>query len=181
MQIAVSATNVVCPVWATRKLPDEVDTSAALPTFASGEAASTVSDTTRLLTLPLTIGRGGALMGPPSPSGAVGLLPPQPSRSDARVASEAAWHAWTQNSLRVLGSMATRFCNTCASVIGVPQGADQPTPMRPDTPRRRVLVVEDELPIREILRLHLELAGFDLDEVGDGRDALDRPRPRKLR
>jgi DNA-binding response OmpR family regulator len=31
-------------------------------------------------------------------------------------------------------------------------------------PARRVLVVEDELAIRELLRLHLELAGFALEE-----------------
>jgi DNA-binding response OmpR family regulator len=42
--------------------------------------------------------------------------------------------------------------------------------------RRRVLVVEDEHPIRELLRLHLELAGFDIDETGDGREGLDRTR-----
>jgi DNA-binding response OmpR family regulator len=40
-------------------------------------------------------------------------------------------------------------------------------------PARRVLVVEDELAIRELLRLHLELAGFVLEESGDGRRALD--------
>lgn len=45
-----------------------------------------------------------------------------------------------------------------------------------ETPRRRVLVVEDELPIRELLRLHLDLAGFDIEEVGDGRVALERAR-----
>jgi len=43
-------------------------------------------------------------------------------------------------------------------------------------PRRRVLVVEDDLAIRELLRLHLSLGGFDLDEIGDGRAALDRAR-----
>ena len=41
---------------------------------------------------------------------------------------------------------------------------------------RRALVVEDEVAIRELLRLHLELAGFTLDEAGDGRRALDRAR-----
>jgi DNA-binding response OmpR family regulator len=39
--------------------------------------------------------------------------------------------------------------------------------------RRLALVVEDERLIRELLRLHLELAGFTLDEVGDGRTGLE--------
>jgi DNA-binding response OmpR family regulator len=48
--------------------------------------------------------------------------------------------------------------------------------MNPDDKPRRALVVEDELAIRELLRLHLQLGGFELDEVGDGRMALDRAR-----
>jgi len=36
----------------------------------------------------------------------------------------------------------------------------------------RVLVIEDEPPIRELLRLHLSLAGFDVTEAGDGSRAL---------
>ncbi len=43
-------------------------------------------------------------------------------------------------------------------------------------PARRVLIVEDEAPIRELLRLHLSLAGFVVDEIGDGTAALDRLR-----
>ena len=43
-------------------------------------------------------------------------------------------------------------------------------------PARRVLLVEDEAAIRELLRLHLSLAGFDIEEVGDGRTALERVR-----
>ena len=42
--------------------------------------------------------------------------------------------------------------------------------------QRRALVVEDELPVRELLRLHLDLAGFDVEESADGRDALRRLR-----
>jgi DNA-binding response OmpR family regulator len=41
---------------------------------------------------------------------------------------------------------------------------------------RRILLVEDDAPIRELLRLHLSLAGFEIDEVADGRTALDRTR-----
>src|SRR5262245_53047028 len=36
----------------------------------------------------------------------------------------------------------------------------------------RVLVVEDEAPIRELLRLHLSLGGFDVTEAADGSRAL---------
>ena len=46
----------------------------------------------------------------------------------------------------------------------------------PVAPPRRVLVVEDEAPIRELLRLHLELAGFSIEETADGRQALDAAR-----
>jgi DNA-binding response OmpR family regulator len=41
---------------------------------------------------------------------------------------------------------------------------------------RRALIVEDESSIREIVRLHLSLAGFDTEEVADGRAALVRLR-----
>ena len=39
-----------------------------------------------------------------------------------------------------------------------------------------MLIVEDEAPIRELLRLHLSLAGFAVDEIGNGAAALDRLR-----
>jgi DNA-binding response OmpR family regulator len=42
--------------------------------------------------------------------------------------------------------------------------------------RRTVLVVEDDASIRELLRLHLDLAGFAIEEAEDGRRALDRAR-----
>ena len=41
---------------------------------------------------------------------------------------------------------------------------------------RRVLIVEDEQPVRELLRLHLELAGFEVEEAAEGRGALRRLR-----
>jgi DNA-binding response OmpR family regulator len=39
-----------------------------------------------------------------------------------------------------------------------------------------VLLVETELPVRQLVRRHLELAGFHLEETSDGRTALDRLR-----
>src|SRR5438093_12828295 len=45
-----------------------------------------------------------------------------------------------------------------------------------DSGRGRALVVEDEAAIRELLRVHLALNGFDIDEIGDGRAALERKR-----
>jgi DNA-binding response OmpR family regulator len=47
-------------------------------------------------------------------------------------------------------------------------------------PSRRVLVVEDEPAVRELLRLHLEQGGFEIEESGDGRDALRRLRDRQF-
>ena len=40
----------------------------------------------------------------------------------------------------------------------------------------RVLVVDDEPPIRDLCRVSLELRGFDVDEAVDGEDALARLR-----
>jgi DNA-binding response OmpR family regulator len=45
----------------------------------------------------------------------------------------------------------------------------------PDKPRR-ALIVEDESSIREIVRLHLSLAGFETVEIADGHAALNRLR-----
>jgi DNA-binding response OmpR family regulator len=50
----------------------------------------------------------------------------------------------------------------------------------PGEPNRRALIVEDEASIREIVRLHLSLAGFDTEEVADGRVALDRVRAERF-
>ena len=46
------------------------------------------------------------------------------------------------------------------------------TPAPADSPRRRVLVVEDDDAIRELLRLHLALAGLEVVDVADGNRAL---------
>jgi DNA-binding response OmpR family regulator len=43
-------------------------------------------------------------------------------------------------------------------------------------PRRRALIVEDEAPIRALVRLHLSLAGFDIEESGDGLEAVAKAR-----
>jgi DNA-binding response OmpR family regulator len=42
--------------------------------------------------------------------------------------------------------------------------------------RRRALIVEDESSIREIVRLHLSMAGFETEEVADGHAAWNRLR-----
>ena len=42
--------------------------------------------------------------------------------------------------------------------------------------KRRILVVEDEPAIRELLRLHLTLAGFEIEEAAEGTFALERAR-----
>jgi two-component system OmpR family response regulator len=49
-----------------------------------------------------------------------------------------------------------------------------------DTPKRRVLIVEDEPSIRELLHLHLALAGYEVDESGDGSTALALVRDTKF-
>jgi DNA-binding response OmpR family regulator len=54
------------------------------------------------------------------------------------------------------------------------------TDRSPGRARRRLLVVEDEAAIRELLRLHLSLAGFDIDESADGTAALERARAEKF-
>jgi DNA-binding response OmpR family regulator len=50
----------------------------------------------------------------------------------------------------------------------------------PANPARRALIVEDEASIREIVRLHLSLAGLDTEEVADGHAALQRLRAERF-
>src|SRR5262245_15483259 len=45
-----------------------------------------------------------------------------------------------------------------------------------DNAHQRILVVEDEPSIRALLRLHLSLANFHVEEIGDGTDALNLAR-----
>ena len=51
------------------------------------------------------------------------------------------------------------------STGGVPSDGGLPN-------RRRALVVEDDVAIRELLRLHLSIAQFDITELADGAEAL---------
>ena len=48
-----------------------------------------------------------------------------------------------------------------------------------DSARRRILLVEDESPSRDLLRAHLSLADFEIEEVGDGAVALECARSTK--
>ena len=50
----------------------------------------------------------------------------------------------------------------------------------PVNPARRALIVEDESSIREIVRLHLSLAGFETEEAADGHAALGRLRAERF-
>src|SRR3954471_2940332 len=75
--------------------------------------------------------------------------------------------------------------NAAVSVLSrvhsVPAGRHAAAPAAAATAaRRRILLVEDEAPIRELLRLHLSLAGFDIDEVADGTKALERARTERF-
>jgi len=47
-------------------------------------------------------------------------------------------------------------------------------------PALRALVVEDDTAIREILGLHLGLAGFAVEDLADGRQALERIRQQRF-
>ena len=46
--------------------------------------------------------------------------------------------------------------------------------------RRRILLVEADAPTRELLRLHLSLAGFDIEEIAEGTAALECARTRRF-
>lgn len=50
----------------------------------------------------------------------------------------------------------------------------------PGTDVRRVLVVEDDASIRDLLQLHLGLAGFEVEDEANGRAALDRARQQRF-
>src|ERR1051325_1054529 len=101
VQVAVSAVNVPADVCATRKLPDEVCTSAAPPTGLSGELASIVSVAAPPTTPALTVGSCGTSLG-------LVELPPQAGSRPASDSSVSAWPALTQNSRRVRVSLGMR-------------------------------------------------------------------------
>jgi hypothetical protein len=69
VQIAVSATNVLCDVRAMRYVAVDACTVAAPPTVASGDAASIAIERLPLTSVPDTDGSAGAELGD------VGLLP----------------------------------------------------------------------------------------------------------
>ena len=62
------------------------------------------------------------------------------------------------------------------STMNLPSAIDFCNAVIENKSPRQVLIVEDEPPVRELLRLHLELTGFAVEETGDGRDALRRLR-----
>jgi DNA-binding response OmpR family regulator len=49
----------------------------------------------------------------------------------------------------------------------------QEMPETSETRVRRVLIVEDEEPIRDLVRFHLDLVGYDCVTLGNGKDALE--------
>ena len=66
-------------------------------------------------------------------------------------------------------------------VHAVPERRQLPVPaISTKAGRRRILIVEDEAPIRELLRLHLSLAGYDIEEVSEGTAALERARTERF-
>jgi hypothetical protein len=76
----VSALKVCSPVLVTRKGPADELTSAALPTFASGDAASMFNVSMPFAIVPVRTDIDGAFE-PEFELGEVGLPPPQLSRS----------------------------------------------------------------------------------------------------
>ena len=48
--------------------------------------------------------------------------------------------------------------------------------MQPQNPEARLLVVDDEPNIRELLSTSLRYAGFEVTAAANGREALDAPR-----
>jgi signal transduction histidine kinase len=133
VQVAVSAVNASAPVWATRKRPLELWTSAALPTAESGEPAATLTFTPPLPAVPLTVGSVGTLLGrlplpPPAPPHAWRSEPIDPPSA----ATEASRQAWVQNSRRVWSVMAAAFCKvrTAAPRARLPQADGEVVPGR---------------------------------------------------
>ncbi|MCM3881193.1 MAG: response regulator [Vicinamibacterales bacterium] len=57
---------------------------------------------------------------------------------------------------------------------GAPAPAAAAAPARPAGPRRRILVVDDESSIRDLLTKTLALEDYDVDTAPDGRSALER-------
>jgi two-component system alkaline phosphatase synthesis response regulator PhoP len=75
--------------------------------------------------------------------------------------------------MSIAGRMSFQGSNVSPSSDTIRQAVTSPAAA---TARRRVLVIEDEAPIRELVRLHLALDGFDVTEVADGGRALELAR-----
>jgi hypothetical protein len=88
VQIAVSAVNVFCPVWATRNDRPDAFTSAAVPTADKGELVSMLSVIVLFTIVALTVDSEGR------PLGDEGLLelPPHPVIAVAIAASDTVWN-----------------------------------------------------------------------------------------
>jgi DNA-binding response OmpR family regulator len=52
--------------------------------------------------------------------------------------------------------------------------------LAPRAARRRILIVEKDVSVRQLLRLHLSLAGFDIEEAVEGTAGLERARSEKF-
>ena len=75
-----------------------------------------------------------------------------------------------------LDSQHTRPAQAAAQAADAPQAATPSVVRRPAHTRPRILVVDDEASIRDLLAKTLALAEYDVDAAGDGRAALERLR-----
>jgi two-component system alkaline phosphatase synthesis response regulator PhoP len=78
------------------------------------------------------------------------------------------WHRYQKN-MAADGARLSPRMDTMTGEEGSRTVSERP-------PKLQALFVEDEASIREIVRLHLELAGFEVTEIGNGARALDLAR-----
>lgn len=162
VQTAVSALKLLSAVRATRKLPEPVCTSAALPTFASADALTFSMRIDPPEAVAFIVGSAGTFV--PPPPGFVGLPfpPPQPSMSEVIVTSDT---ACAQNSRRVglSFSMAGRHCNPRTGLRG------------PASARQAVSDIVDSAMWRRFLAIALAVPLLTAD--ADVLSAAQRQRP----